>query len=290
MTAAIAFEQLEDEQRQRVVRILRAHPRFADDFAAHMPAEITAGDASAQGSWLLQQASIWPDLIQQLDEDIRRQYNNSRWHYINLLVWLTPGDERALAGGLDHNMDTSYRPPLRRSLNAVQALRGNLAIWRDGSATDADKAVALCWILHLTGDLHQPLHTVALFSKAYFPTGDRGGNSIDVTWGDETRNLHAVWDGLPTGMDDLSPTDRTLRSIAEDEVDDEAIDRWLHQHAGLARRFVYTDDVKAQILARLEAREPPVVTLSHEYLVAARSLVRRQVNLSGHRIAALLSD
>jgi len=288
-TAAIAFEQLDDEDRGRVIRILRAHPRFADDFAARMPAEISAGDESAQSSWLMQQAAIWPDLIQQLDEEVRRNYNNSRWHYINLLVWLTPGDGAALAGQLDHNMSTVYSPPLRRNLNAVQALRGNLDIWHDAATSDTEKAVALCWILHLTGDLHQPLHTVALFSQGYFPEGDRGGNSIEVVWGDETRNLHSVWDGLPTDMDDLSPTDRTLRSIAEDVVDDAAIDEWLHQHANLARRFVYTDDVKAQVLKQLQQSEAPVITLSHEYLVAARSLARRQVNLAGHRLAKLLA-
>ncbi len=287
-TAAIAFEQLDDMERRRIIAILEAHPRYAEDFAQWMPPDIAAGNDDERGAWLMQQASVWPDLVQMLDEDIRRRYNNSRWHYINLLVWLTPEDESDLSGTLGHNMETVYSPPLRRSLNAVQALRGNLEIWRDAGASAADKAVAFCWILHLTGDLHQPLHTVALFSRAFFPRGDRGGNAIEAHWGDETRNLHAVWDGLPTGMDDLTASARTRQSIAEDVVDDAAIDEWIHAHASLARRFVYTDELKAQLLAGLGRHEPPIVTLSHEYLVAARALARRQVNLAGHRIAALI--
>ena len=289
-TAAIAFEQLSAADQSAVIAILRQHPRFAEDFVAHMPADMSARSDAEMGSWLMQQASIWPDLIQTLDEEVRRKYNNSRWHYINLLVWLTPEDESALSHSLDHNMETQFNPPMRRNLNAVQALRGNLATWRDPGASDADKAVALCWILHLTGDLHQPLHTVALFSRAWFPEGDRGGNSIEVAWGDETRNLHAVWDGLPTHMEDLSPSEQTLRSIDDDVVDDAAIDEWLHHHANLARRFVYTDDLRSQLVAKLSAERPPLVTLSHEYLVAARSLARRQINLAGHRIARLLQD
>jgi len=287
-TAAIAFEQLSAAEQSEVIAVLRQHPRFAEDFEAHMPAEVRAGSDVDKGTWLLQQASIWPDLIQMLGDDVRQEYNRSRWHYINLLVWLTPDDEAALSGRLDHNMETQFAPPMRQNLNAVQALRGNLTTWRDSQASGADKAVALCWILHLTGDLHQPLHTVALFSQAWFPEGDRGGNSIEVAWGDETRNLHAVWDGLPTDMEDLEPSARTLRSIDEDVVDDAAIDEWLHHHANLARRFVYTDDLKAQLLEQLSAGKPPLVTLRHEYLVSARSLARRQVNLAGHRIASLL--
>ena len=287
-TAAKAFDAMDAGMRSRVTGILRAHPRFGDDFAGLMPARVAAGSDADQGKWLLEQASIWPDLIQTLGDDVRREYNRSRWHYINLPVWLTDADRVALQSTLGHNVDTVFAPPLRQNLNIVQALRGNLAVWHDDAASDAEKAVALCWIVHLAGDLHQPLHTVALFSRAYFPEGDRGGNSIAVAWGKDTRNLHAVWDGLPTGMDDLDPTPRTLRSIAEDVVDDAAIDDWLYQHASLARKFVYTEDLKRQLLDRLAGDEPPVVTLSHEYLVAARSIARRQINLTGSRIPGLL--
>src|SRR5262249_54722897 len=41
------------------------------------------------------------------------------------------------------------------------------------------KAIALAWLFHLVGDIHQPLHTVQLFTVDY-PHGDRGGNEICV--------------------------------------------------------------------------------------------------------------
>ena len=41
------------------------------------------------------------------------------------------------------------------------------------------KAIALAWLFHLAGDIHQPLHTAQLFTVDY-PHGDRGGNEICV--------------------------------------------------------------------------------------------------------------
>jgi hypothetical protein len=288
-TASIAFDAMTAEQQESVVEVLKAHPRFAEDFLAHMPDSLASDSNAAKGRWLLEQASIWPDLVESLDDDIRREYNRSRWHYINMIVYLDDDDEAAFDGKFDHNMVTIFEPPLRQNLNMIQALRGNLYVWRSGSATDEEKAVALCWILHLTGDLHQPLHNVALFSKPYFPTGDRGGNNIEVVWGDGSRNLHSVWDGLPTDMDTIEPSARTLLTIKTDTIDDAAIDEWLSHHAGLARLFVYPADVKDALLARLTKNDSPQIELSREYLIRARSIARRQVNLAGHRISVLLN-
>lgn len=287
-TAATAFNAMSSTEQEAAIGILSAHPRFAEDFEAHMPASVSSGTRDQKGLWLLGQASIWPDLVQTFDDEIRNVYNRSRWHYINNIVYLSEDDEAAFGGSFEHNMSTAFTPPLRQNLNIIQALRGNLVTWKSDTASDSEKAVALCWILHLTGDLHQPLHNVALFSKPYFPDGDRGGNSIDVVWEDGTRNLHAVWDGLPSTMVDLEPTARTLLTIETDTIDDAAIDEWLGHHASLAGMFVYTAEVKTQLLTRLENSQSPQVEVSREYLIRARSIVRRQVNLAGHRIAALL--
>lgn len=288
-TAVIAFELLNGDQRDSIITILEQHPRFREDFAANMPPHIAKGDRATRGRWLLEQAAIWPDLVKTLDEAIQSEYSKSRWHYINMPVWLTEEDEAALTGMLSHNMETQFFPPMGPGLNVIQALRGNLAIWHDERSADADKAVALCWILHLAGDLHQPLHTVALFSRVYFSSGDRGGNSIGVTWGNGTRNLHAVWDGLPTGMEVIAPDNGAQKLIADAPVDDDtAIDAWLRQHVDLARQFVYTDDLRAQLREKMGAGDAPTVTLSIEYLDSARSLSRKQVKLAGYRIVRLI--
>lgn len=47
---------------------------------------------------------------------------------------------------------------------------------------------------HVVGDMHQPLHSVALFNGTY-PSGDRGGNSIKIIMPNRnSQNLHSFWD------------------------------------------------------------------------------------------------
>lgn len=52
--------------------------------------------------------------------------------------------------------------------------------------SDKDEAFALKCLVHLVGDIHQPLHVGK--------EGDRGGNSVDVEFYWEKYNLHRVWD------------------------------------------------------------------------------------------------
>lgn len=287
-TAEIAFNLLLPGQRGNVDRILRTHPRFEEDFVAHMPAGLTASSDAIQAQWIFEQAAVWPDMTRDMDDENRANFHRGSWHYINLPVYLGEGDEKALAGKLTHNMSTEFSPPLRQNLNVVQALKGNLQVWNDSNATDSEKAIALCWILHLVGDVHQPLHTVALFSRPYYPEGDRGGNSINVDWDPEPVNLHSVWDGLPNRFEDLLPGDLTQDLLRSDVVTESSIDFWPLRHLQLAKVFVYTDEVKEQLLAGLKESEFPAVEVSDFYLSNGTVLAKEQVIVAGHRIAGFL--
>ena len=55
------------------------------------------------------------------------------------------------------------------------------------------RGLLLAWLFHDVGDIHQPLHSSALFSTRLFPDGDRGGNSVKTR---EAGNLHSLWDGF----------------------------------------------------------------------------------------------
>ncbi len=289
-TADIAFNLLNDEQQLSVARILRAHPRFGPDFAAAMPQDIVSGSRKDKDMWLFQRASYWSDLVPNISDAVRTQYHRGTWHYINMPVYLTDDDEKELAGKLSHNMSTTFNPPLRQNLNVMQALKGNLAVWRDDNASDADKAVALCWILHLTGDLHQPLHNVALFSRAFFPEGDRGGNSIAIERTGRDSNLHAVWDGSPRSDDDFTPDAGTNSKLANDYINSREIDAWLSEHQLLAMDYVYADEVRSKLLKRAANQQNPQISLSQEYLSSAKQVAIPQIIIAGHRIAVLLTE
>jgi hypothetical protein len=290
LTAEIAFDLLSERDQQHLTTLLRAHPRFKEDFVARTPEEIANAGESEKTRWLFAQASIWPDIIQNIGEEIRRQYHHGTWHYINLPVFLTERDEKEFAGQLDHNMSTEFAPPLRHHLNLIQALKGNLLVWRDATASDTEKAIALCWILHLIGDIHAPLHNVALFSKEYFAQGDRGGNLIAIKREGNDTNLHAVWDGLANRLDDHAPDEETRKILANDTVNIQSIDDWARDGQAMARNFAYTEEVRSQLLAQAPRWRNPQITLSAEYIVTAEKIARPQVIMAGHRIAALITD
>jgi hypothetical protein len=132
----------------------------------------------------------------------------------------------------DHFIDLPYKPAGQPSSvhvsepapqNLVVSYAEHVATIRT-SSNDADRAVALCWLFHLTGDVHQPLHAVSLFTEQYATSeGDRGGTRfyIRAKPGSATLSLHSLWDGLIIGYlkrcllaDDLALVPRLAREGA----------------------------------------------------------------------------
>ena len=78
------------------------------------------------------------------------------------------------------------------SLNTVNqattALKTNL------NKITAERALFSRYLVHMVGDIHQPLHSVALFNRT-FPKGDQGGNYLKIQMLNGTFvNFHAFWD------------------------------------------------------------------------------------------------
>lgn len=85
--------------------------------------------------------------------------------------------------------------------DALSALARFATTVRDPSAPREDKALALRFIIHIVGDVHQPLHA---------GNGeDRGGNDVKVRWFGEETNLHSVWDSRMIEGQDLSYSEYT---------------------------------------------------------------------------------
>ena len=86
---------------------------------------------------------------------------------------------------------------------------------RTSTAAAEDKAVAICWIFHLVGDIHQPLHNAAYFSSEEgFRQGDQGGNRFGVKINGRKWKLHAFWDDLLG--EDAAYWDDSARTSAAD--------------------------------------------------------------------------
>ena len=58
----------------------------------------------------------------------------------------------------------------------------------------AERALFARYTVHLVGDIHQPLHSVALYNSTY-PKGDLGGNLLKIKMLNGTlMNFHSFWD------------------------------------------------------------------------------------------------
>ncbi len=86
---------------------------------------------------------------------------------------------------------TRLIPPTR--VNAVSAVEEAMRVLNSQQKSDLAKGFSLRVLLHVVGDLHQPMHTVNQFSARY-PQGDKGGNLYYLGSNPIASNLHAYWD------------------------------------------------------------------------------------------------
>ena len=298
LSAAVANHYLSDSVRNELTRILLQHPRYEEDFLEQMPATIARGNDASQFEWLLGQAAIWPDMTRGFSDSERAKYNRANWHYIDG-AWLrgaatTQGNTYIAVAPFDDILGPSAAAILAESNadNVMTALDYNTALLGNTDATMSQRAVALCWVLHLVGDIHQPLHVGSLYSKNRFASGDRGGNGIQTDGG----NLHARWDralrseGVNTALETmLMQHSATLENMNQQDGADWSV--WMHESRALLLNTVYTQQMKIAI-ARSDSSTGRLreFTLSENYVDAMKVHARLRLALAGRRLALWFED
>ena len=186
LSAAVVVSFLSDEKREALTEILRAHPRFEEDFLNQIPDFVDQNNEMQLQTWVLGQAAYWPDIARGIPSPDRARFNHPTWHYTDG-AWIrgaaqTQGNSYVGVSPFDTiqgEAASSIRAE-RQVHNVVTAIDYNARLLTDSTQDLADRAVALCWILHLMGDIHQPLHTGSLFSQTVLEVGDAGGNRIST--------------------------------------------------------------------------------------------------------------
>jgi hypothetical protein len=163
------------------------------------------------------------------------------------------------------------------------------------------KAIALAWLFHLVGDIHQPLHTAQLFTVEY-PNGDRGGNEIcvRVTQTGQPMNLHRFWDGVITSSQNLTRLRNeatALRNRQEfqrsqlTELASTGFESWAKESYEIATKIAYRNGGRigipkgGNIDCTMVAAAP---VLPPGYVVSASRISDRRMILAGYRLAGLL--
>ena len=290
LSAAVAIHYMSEELEPTLLALLLQHPRFEQDFIDQMPSSVASGSEQDQFEWLLGQAAFWPDIARGFPEAERDRYNRASWHYIDG-AWLR--DHASVQGNT--YIGTAPRPDIVGQLardeggaaDVMTALDYNTALLADDRAPGPQRAVALCWVLHLIGDIHQPLHTGSLYSAGRFANGDRGGNGIETDAG----NLHARWDRAlrsdgvaPSLQAILAQHGATLEGMEGTDDDDWSL--WMHESRALLLNTVYTEEMKSQI-ARTDGSRArlPEFTLDANYVESMEYHSRMRLALAGRRLA-----
>ncbi|QQS39736.1 MAG: S1/P1 nuclease [Acidobacteriota bacterium] len=185
LSARIAWEVMTPAARERAVRILLSAPEDSDLSVLYNAFGGRPEDAIKLE--LFMHASTWPDVVRNRNFPVRyAKYHKSNWHY-GAIFW-----------GEDGKVIKEFPEP---SGVAVEKLGDFEKTLRSSDSSDADKAIALAWFLHVAGDLHNPLHNASRVTASE-PKGDQGGNMFylepakaDGSW---RFNLHSFWDSQIT--------------------------------------------------------------------------------------------
>ena len=278
--ALMAYDLLDESEQEELVRILKNHPNYDKDF---QPPARTKDVAR----WSLGRAGYWPDVARSYKEN-----NRPTWHY-QLGVTIKLGDVNVPGepGPLPEyaNMDTQH-------LYVTQALTLTFAILKDRSTSEPQRALAICWLAHLVGDIHQPCHAGSLYVEGVFDRGDKGANMINIKQG---RNLHSLWDGLLGTRYNESDINKRLAKITKEQPylrSGEAAVRqsmdpqqWVIESRNAARQAVYTPEIMSPIKANARglSAELEIINLSEEYLKNAGEVARIRAAQAGYRLAEL---
>jgi len=197
-----------------------------------------AADADTLTAHDIAHESNWADRYRDSDRNGSRQHyeQTRRWHFVDVEL-SDPNLDRACFGHPPLPADTvvSNGPAQDCAVDKIEQFAAELTDPR----TDPDeRLVALKFVLHLVGDLHQPLHAA--------DDHDAGGNRKRVVAnGFQTGNLHHFWDTefVRRLGDDTKQVAAELTAAISDEQrhawSQGAVSDWAMESFGVARRDAY---------------------------------------------------
>jgi len=178
------------------------------------------------------------------------------WHYVNFPFDSAYGDH-----------------PVNEDGDVIQGIEYCVSVLKDEGKSRDERAFYLKMLVHLVGDLHQPLHVGQ--------ADDRGGNRFYVKWFNESTNLHRLWDTQLIEHYNMSYTELAENQDRLGKGQIKAI-----QEASL---MDWVNQSRTLCLDIYEHTEPDQ-KLSYPYAYQYTNVIRRQLQQAGLRLAALLNE
>lgn len=182
--------------------------------------------------------------------------NFSPWHYVNI--------------PLDKNYSEMEPSPNGDLVTGIQKC---IEILKNQNSTEADRIFYLKMLIHLIGDLHQPMHV----GRAE----DKGGNDIQLQWFGKGSNLHRVWDSNMINDYGMSYTELSKKLPVLDkeqirEIKKGTVLEWVKESQELVNE-IYSSVGKGE-------------KLGYSYSYKYWNTVEKQLQKGGLRLAQVLND
>lgn len=214
------------------------------------------------------QLGPWPDFLR-----AQKIETFTRWHYIDMAF----------------SSDGTPLKNLQDTDNAAWAIQQIKPVVGNSKANPYERARFLAFLIHIVGDIHQPLHTVSRISSMN-PDGDQGGNLYHIKYPvfkPQTITLHRLWD---QGVDFFvaeTTADKVLflshqitssypEKYFKNRFSNINVSDWVSEGFQSATTFVYST--------------PEDQVPSEQYLQSARQMTQQKAALAGYRLASMLNQ
>jgi len=301
-TAAIAFMEVERTKPELVDKlelVFMAHPDTS-------PFWVAAGDSRGKerAKRMFIEGARWADDTKGTIHD-RPTWHTARWP---IIAKDAPPEAKAAAEA------RKGRP----AGQAIEALVMNYAMLSSAETNSAERASALAWLLHLIGDIHQPLHVSDQYSKE-FPAGN-GSGTLEYVMdpvNEKPIPLHLLWDSNIYRSTALDAIEQNAQELVEKYPRSafpelkglegpEDCEKWARESYDVAVDFAYgygiktvsdsekdldTDKAVKKMVAYIlhgisPLEDAPAVPA--EYWEKLQQVVQRRITLAGYRIADLV--
>lgn len=180
----------------------------------------------------------------------------SAWHYVNFPASEKYGDS-----------------PVSPYGDLIIGIGECIRILKDNNSSRVDRAFYLKMLIHLIGDLHQPMHVGRL--------EDKGGNDLQLQWFNNGSNLHKVWDANMINDYGMSYSELTAKLPAIDRKEIKKLQEgtvldWVEESQEVANKVYESVEVGGK--------------LYYSYGYKWWGTVEKQLQKGGLRLAKVLND
>jgi hypothetical protein len=268
------------DEGHQIVGLIAAH-YLQPEVRTRVTALLAADASGLTRSTGIADEATWADKFRDSDRNTTRLHyrQTQAWHFIDLEIDRPDVDAACFGHPAPPPGNASAGPAADCIVDKIDQFRGELG--QAGTAPE-ERLLALQFLLHLVGDVHQPLHAA--------DHHDRGGNDIRVrAVGSAASTLHHYWDTvfvreLGPGSDAVAAvliagiSEPQRRSWSAGSPTD-----WANESFAIAKEQVYGT------LPPASAGGGPLL-LDEHYQAAADRVVALQLQRAGVRLARLLNE